>query len=86
VGPSRLVLRLTLEPGEPLAGSLADSTGEGALAFSGWLGLLEALEVLRSRAGHQAGPGPPGAALGWGAGGHEGQGPGGGVLRHRGDN
>jgi hypothetical protein len=52
-----LVLRLTLEPGDTLTGSLAGVPGEEAMAFSGWLGLVEAIQVLRQRAGQAAGPG-----------------------------
>ncbi len=55
VSAASLVLHLTLEPGEALTGSLAGAPGEEAMAFSGWLGLLEALEVARRRAGHVGG-------------------------------
>lgn len=58
VSAERLVLQLTLEPGEALAGSLAgDDTGE-VMAFSGWFGLVEALEVLRQRTGQVGGLAP----------------------------
>lgn len=54
VGTRQLDLLLTLEPSEALTGCLAPAGGEGAgsIAFSGWVGLLEALEVFRRRAGH----------------------------------
>ncbi len=45
-----LVLRLTIEDCEPLAGSLSTEDGVHELAFTGWLGLVETLTLLRRRA------------------------------------
>ncbi len=47
-----LVVRLTIEEGEPFAGSVSTEDGAHELAFSGWLGLVETLTLLRRRARH----------------------------------
>ena len=47
-----LVVRLTIEDGEPIAGSASTDDGAHELAFSGWLGLVETLTLLRRRGGH----------------------------------
>ncbi|MHB1889894.1 MAG: hypothetical protein ACYCUF_03305 [Acidimicrobiales bacterium] len=59
--PSRsaLVLQVTIEPGEPLAGSVRGGPAGQDLAFTGWIGLAEALDVVRRRAGHLDPPGTP---------------------------
>lgn len=44
-----LIVIVTIEPGEPFAGSLKTDLGEPGLAFSGWLGFIEAIDVLRRR-------------------------------------
>lgn len=44
-----LVVRLTIEDGEPFAGSVSTEDGTYELAFSGWLGLVETLTLLRRR-------------------------------------
>jgi hypothetical protein len=49
-GPATLVLRLSIEDGEPLAGSVSADDGTCELAFSGWLGLVETLSLMRRRA------------------------------------
>jgi hypothetical protein len=51
---SALVVRLTIEGGEPFAGSMSTDNGDHELAFSGWLGLVETLSLLRRRA--ESGP------------------------------
>jgi hypothetical protein len=56
VGCGRVLVRLTLEPGEALAGSAGIGNGGQEIAFSGWLGLLEVLDVLRRRAAPEAAP------------------------------
>ncbi len=48
---ARLTVPVTIEPGQGLSGSVVASTGDEALAFSGWLGLVEAINLLRQRAG-----------------------------------
>jgi hypothetical protein len=45
-----LVVRLVIEDAEPLAGSVRTEDGAHELAFSGWLGLVETLSLLRLRA------------------------------------
>lgn len=44
-----LVVIVTIEPGEPFAGSLTIDPGGPGLAFTGWLGFIEAIDVLRRR-------------------------------------
>lgn len=61
-GPLELDLRI--EPGEGLSGTVAPRRDRApATSFSGWLGLAEAIDVLRREAGHplarRSGPGPP---------------------------
>ena len=56
VSAERLVLQLTIEPGDALAGSLAPEDGGTAMAFSGWFGLVETLEVLMRRTDQVGGP------------------------------
>ena len=50
------MLQLTIEPGDALAGSLAPEDGGTAMAFSGWFGLVETLEVLMRRTDQVGGP------------------------------
>lgn len=45
-----LVVRVTIEGGEPFAGSMSIDEGVHELAFSGWLGFVETLSLLRRRA------------------------------------
>ncbi len=52
VSGEELVLRLTLEPGEPVAASITTDADRREMAFSGWLGLIEVLDMLRRRADH----------------------------------
>lgn len=62
MGGARLTVHLTIEPGEGLSGSaVADKEAE-AIAFSGWLGLVEAINLLRCRGGHVMTSPPAGAA------------------------
>lgn len=56
MGERTLELHLSLEPGEPLSGRIRADPDAPAIVFSGWLGLAEALQVLREASG-----GPPGA-------------------------
>lgn len=56
-GPARakegpLELDLRIEAGEGLAGTLARRDEGRATSFSGWLGLAEAIDELRRKAGH----------------------------------
>lgn len=70
VACGRVLVHLTLEPGDALAGSASTGNGAQEIAFSGWLGLLEVLDVLRRRATPEAVPaegaegGPSGAEAG----------------------
>ena len=50
MGQNPLVLHMTLDPSGPLAGSIVNDSDPVGLAFTGWLGLFEAIEVLRQRA------------------------------------
>jgi hypothetical protein len=52
MGGARLTVHVTIEPGDDLSGCLVADPGKEALAFSGWLGLIEAINLLRRRAGH----------------------------------
>jgi hypothetical protein len=45
-----IVVRLTIEVADPLAGSVRVEGGSHELAFTGWLGLVETLNVVCSRA------------------------------------
>jgi hypothetical protein len=56
VGCGTVLVHLTLEPGEVLTGSASSGNGGQELAFSGWLGLLEVLDVLRRRAASETAP------------------------------
>ena len=60
-GPSTpgqgLVVQLTIEPGEPLAGSATVEGTDRHFVFSGWLGLVELLTVFRRHDGREAAPG-----------------------------
>jgi hypothetical protein len=47
-----LTVHLTIEPGDDLSGSASSDAGGPPIAFSGWLGLVETLNLLRRRAGH----------------------------------
>ena len=44
---SSVVLHLTLDRGSQLTGVVISDDGIGPLPFSGWLGLVEAVEVCR---------------------------------------
>jgi hypothetical protein len=56
MGGARLTVHVTIEPGESLSGSvLADPAGQ-AIAFSGWLGLVAAINLLRRQAGQVTAP------------------------------
>jgi hypothetical protein len=57
VGNARVLVQLTLEPGQTLVGRLKTGPDEPEMHFSGWQGLLSVLEVLRSQA---PGDKPPG--------------------------
>ena len=46
-----MTVHVTIEPGEGLSGSAVAHMGDEVLAFSGWLGLVEAINLLRRRAG-----------------------------------
>lgn len=43
-------MRLTIEGGDPLAGSVSTEDGATELAFTGWLGLVETLCLVRQQA------------------------------------
>jgi hypothetical protein len=51
MGGARLTVHVTIEPGESLSGSVVADPADQAIAFSGWLGLVEAINLLRRRAG-----------------------------------
>jgi hypothetical protein len=60
-----LELDLKIERRQGLSGTVARKNERQATSFSGWLGLAEAIDVLRRKAGHpQAPPRQPGAAEG----------------------
>ena len=44
-----VVVTVTIEAGEPFAGTLNVDPDEPALVFHGWLGFMEAIDVLRRR-------------------------------------
>ena len=44
-----VVVTVTIEAGEPFAGTLRVEPDEPGLVFSGWLGFMEAIEVLKRR-------------------------------------
>ena len=50
-----VVVHVTFEPGEPIAGSATTDVESPGLAFSGWLGFVEVLDVLR-RGTHRVAP------------------------------
>jgi hypothetical protein len=54
-----LVLVVTIESGDVFAGTLTTEPGEPGLAFSGWLGFVEAIDVLRRRASERNMGRPP---------------------------
>ncbi len=60
MGGARLTVHVTIEPGEGLSGSVAADTSDKSIAFSGWLGLVEAINLLRRRAGQIVALSPPG--------------------------
>ena len=45
MGGARLTVHVTIEPGEGLSGSVVADTSDQAIAFSGWLGLVEAINL-----------------------------------------
>ncbi len=45
-----LVLTVMIDVGEGFAGSIGSGSADAELAFSGWVGFIEAIEVLRARA------------------------------------
>ena len=49
-------MHVTIEPGEAFSGSVFTDAEEPTIAFSGWLGLVEALNLLRRRAGQDLAP------------------------------
>jgi hypothetical protein len=51
MGGTRLTVHVTIEPGEGLSGSVAADTSDKSIAFSGCLGLVEAINLLRRRSG-----------------------------------
>jgi hypothetical protein len=55
-GGQRLTVHVTIEPGEALSGSVFTDAEEPTIAFSGWLGLVEALNLFRRRAGQDLTP------------------------------
>ena len=56
---SNVVLHLTLDGGSQLTGVVVSDDGVGPLPFSGWFGLVEAVEVCRHAAPAElAGPDP----------------------------
>ncbi len=44
-----LVVTLTVYPGDSFTGSILAKDGDPELAFSGWIGFFEAVDVLRQR-------------------------------------
>lgn len=59
----RLVVIVTIESGEPFAGSVSAALGEPELVFHGWIGFVEAIETLRRRSdGRNMGRSPDGTA------------------------
>jgi len=58
MGGARLTVHVTIEPGEGLSGSVVANTDRESIAFSGWLGLVEAINLLRHRAGHGSAQSP----------------------------
>jgi len=58
MGGARLTVHVTIEPGESLSGSVVADPADQAIAFSGWLGLVEAINLLRRRAGQLTAPSP----------------------------
>jgi hypothetical protein len=62
MGGARLTVHLTIEPGEGLSGSAVVDKDAEAIAFSGWLGLVETINLLRRRGGHVMTSPPVGAA------------------------
>jgi len=57
-GNRGVTVHVTMEPGEELAGSIATGDNKQSIAFSGWLGLIEALELVRRRSGLREDPTP----------------------------
>ncbi|MHB8264061.1 MAG: hypothetical protein ACYDGY_10025 [Acidimicrobiales bacterium] len=56
----RLTVQVTIEAGEPLVGTMRVDPNEPELAFTGWFGLVEVLEVMRRRfASRSEGDEPP---------------------------
>ncbi len=51
MGGARLTVHVTIEPGEGLSGSVVADQSDQTIAFSGWLGLVEAINLWRRRAG-----------------------------------
>ena len=54
-----LVVIVTIESGEPLTGSMTVDPNQPGLAFSGWIGFIETIHVLRRRSGVQNMGRPP---------------------------
>ena len=54
-----LVVIVTIEAGEPFAGVLTTDPGEPGFAFSGWIGFMEAIEMLRRGSGRRDMGRPP---------------------------
>ncbi len=65
MGGARLTVHVTIEPGDGLSGSVVADQSDQPIAFSGWLGLVEAINLWRRRTG-QAMASPPVGARGTG--------------------
>ena len=55
----RLVVIVTIEPGESFAGVLTTDPEEPGFAFSGWIGFMETIEMLRRGSGRRDMGRPP---------------------------
>jgi hypothetical protein len=56
-----LLLRLRIEPGEPMSGAIAIEDHDGEVDFCGWMNLMVLITAARDRVGSEAGDGaqPP---------------------------
>ena len=54
-----LVVIVTIEAGEPFAGVLTTDPGVPGFAFSGWIGFMETIEMLRRASGRRDMGRPP---------------------------
>lgn len=48
---ARLTVHIELDLGQDMAGTMHGDSDEHDMAFDGWIGFMEALQVLRRRAG-----------------------------------